>query len=343
MGRACRAVWRRGRQRSRGRQMKNTGTFRSVAATASLSLALLLTGCDGLPGVQTTSVPDAKAAHAASLSPKVDASALVEAGYLTVGLRTSSSTAPFCITSDGSQVQGLDVELAYALGDELGLRVKFVDVSDAGSSLGQSCDVVMGMKGSDTNAAVLAGSYAESAAALFRRGSTGVAKIEDLSSKKLGLQAGSVSEKTLGNTGLVVERASYSNLNEAFADLEAGKVDYVLCDAYSGAYLAKAYDDISLAGTLDAPAAVGVGVARTNSELFSAVRSALEAIQSNGIMDLERTRWVGSLESLGAGAQVRNIPEATTSAGSATGSSAGEGTDTNAAGVDGAGSNAVTM
>ena len=224
--------------------MKNTGTFRSVAATASLSLALLLTGCDGLPGVQTTSVPDAKAAHAASLSPKVDASALVEAGYLTVGLRTSSSTAPFCVTSDGSQVQGLDVELAYALGDELGLRVKFVDVSDAGSSLGQSCDVVMGMKGSDTNAAVLAGSYAESAAALFRRGSTGVAKIEDLSSKKLGLQAGSVSEKTLGNTGLVVERASYSNLNEAFADLEAGKVDYVLCDAYSGAYLAKAYDDI---------------------------------------------------------------------------------------------------
>ena len=312
--------------------MKNTGTFRSVAAAASLSLALLLTGCDGLPGVQTTSVPDAKAAHAASLSPKVDASALVEAGYLTVGLRTSSSTAPFCVTSDGSQVQGLDVELAYALGDELGLRVKFVDVSDAGSSLGQSCDVVMGMKGSDTNAAVLAGSYAESAAALFRRGSTGVAKIEDL-----------LSEKTLGNTGLVVERASYSNLNEAFADLEAGKVDYVLCDAYSGAYLAKAYDDISLAGTLDAPAAVGVGVARTNSELFSAVRSALEAIQSNGIMDLERTRWVGSLESLGAGAQVRNIPEATTSAGSATGSSAGEGTDTNAAGVDGAGSNAVTM
>ena len=312
--------------------MKNTGTFRSVAAAASLSLALLLTGCDGLPGVQTTSVPDAKAAHAASLSPKVDASALVEAGYLTVGLRTSSSTAPFCVTSDGSQVQGLDVELAYALGDELGLRVKFVDVSDAGSSLGQSCDVVMGMKGSDTNAAVLAGSYAESAAALFRRGSTGVAKIEDLLSKK-----------TLGNTGLVVERASYSNLNEAFADLEAGKVDYVLCDAYSGAYLAKAYDDISLAGTLDAPAAVGVGVARTNSELFSAVRSALEAIQSNGIMDLERTRWVGSLESLGAGAQVRDIPEATTSAGSATGSSAGEGTDTNAAGVDGAGSNAVTM
>lgn len=295
--------------------------------TAGLLLSLALGGCSvpdvsqlasiparlaelaqGIPDpLAKTSVEDALAARA-SKSPQVSDAALVKPGTLTVGLKASSVGVPFCAQLEGGDFVGLDVDLASAVADELGLKVSFVSVPSASGALGASCDVVMDTRATDSGSVAAVGSYSQSATAFFHKGDTGVAKVEDLSSKTVGLQDGSVSQKALRSTGLVMEEKTFSNLNEAFAALDAGNVDYVLCDAYSGAFLSISYRDVAFAGTLDAPASQGIGVLPTNTELQSGIKAALDALQSNGIEAGIRTRWLGDMPQLGDTSRVRDVP-----------------------------------
>lgn len=294
---------------------------------AGLLLSLALGGCDAPDVSQLVSVPDRLAGLAqgipdplaktgveealaarATKSPQVSDAALVTPGTLTVGLKSSSVGIPFCAQLEGGEFVGLDVDLASAVADELGLKVSFVSVPSASGALGKSCDVVMDTRAGDSSSAAAVGGYAQSATAFFHKGQTGVAKVEDLSSKTVGLQDGSVSQKALRSTGLVMEEKTFANLNEAFAALDAGGVDYVLCDAYSGAFLSMGCKDIAFAGTLDAPVTQGIGVLPTNTELQGGIKSALDTLQSNGIEDGIRSRWLGGMPQLGDTSQVREVP-----------------------------------
>ena len=66
---------------------------------------------------------------AAKKAPTVDASALKEEGVLHVGVNASSY--PLAGQANG-KMSGLDVDVAAAIGQELGLRVEFVDVGRRG-------------------------------------------------------------------------------------------------------------------------------------------------------------------------------------------------------------------
>ena len=272
----------------------------------SLAGALLVAG--GLAGcsigpvnlddfVGTASVAEAREARRAELAPVVADSALKQAGTLTVGI-PATQTAPLAITaSDGSQ-SGIDVSMAYALADELGLSsVAFVSVDDVEGSLADTCDVVMGVEPDEAGSAAVVGGYAQTATGLFTREDvTAPIDASALSGATLGVQEGSVSAVAIDEFDLGVTRTPVTNLNEAFEALEEGSVQYVACDAYAGAYLAAAYTDISFAGVFEAPTMVGVAV--SVPELQSAVQTALEAVQTNGVADIARARWVGDLPSL---------------------------------------------
>jgi polar amino acid transport system substrate-binding protein len=151
------------------------------------------------------------------------------------------------------------------------------------------------------------GSYVESASALFHRGGATTLSSSDLSGKSVSLQAGSVSGRTLSNTTLVLTERTCTNLNEAFESLEAGSVDFALCDAYAGAYLASAYRDIALAGTLDAPLPAGIAVASNNTDFQTSIQGALNSIQTNGVMGIIRSRWVGGMEDLTSSNQIQGV------------------------------------
>lgn len=264
-----------------------------LAAVAAFSLA----GCSFLSDIEElilpTSVTEARDAARDETSQAVSDSLLVESGTLTVGILSTESV-PLSITSSDGTLTGIDVEIAYALADELGLySVEFVSVTSVELGL-ESCDVVMGVT-SDDGVTVL-GNYAQSALGVFSTDGT-TATADELVSGTVGVQSGSVSEQAASEIG-VTTTSTYSNLNEAFEALEAGEVDYVICDSYAGAYLACSYDDISFAGLIDSPETVGVAVSSDSDELHDAVLDAIENLEYNGIADVIRSRWIGESESL---------------------------------------------
>ena len=315
----------------------------ALASMLTLTAALFLSGCN-LPA-SLGGEPSNDTSSRTQVQQTVQDSALVNAGTLTVGVNLDAAMAPLCYEQDGD-ARGLDADLASALAGQMGLKVKFVNVSSPASSLGTVCDVVMGQRASTEGVYTLAGTYAESASAFFHKGDTGIAKVDDLSSKRLGLQGGSVSEAALDRTGLTVEKKGYGKVNDAFAALESGDVDYVLCEAYAGAYLAhSAYEDVRFVGTLNRPEAEGIACSNSNTELSSAVSSALDTLKGNGVYSLIRSRWLGDFDSIEAETdQVKNIPtkqEGTAGATTTGSSTAGTAAGSNAAGSNAAGSNAA--
>lgn len=322
----------------------------TVAAAAALAACVALAGCSGplsaIAGPEA-SVGEALAAKTAALSPKVDST--ISKGVLTVGINTQDGMVPLYVGSDSGRAYGMDVDLASALADELGLKVRFVSVDDANPGLGTTCDVLMGAVDGQVGATTVVGDYAERASAFFRKGDTGVAKVDDLSSKSVGVQMGSVSQTALSKTGLMMSVKTYDNLNAAFDALESGGVDYVLCDAYSGAYLSARYEEVCLAGTLDAPKAQGIAVSSQNAELADAVKAAYDAVEKNGLMGLVRRRWVAGMDPLSASSQVQDVPAGSPTAAGETTATDGSSGSANQASLAAApasheaGSNAATV
>ena len=275
-----------------------------AAALATLSVALLA-GCSigplELPDIDLsgivealtpTSVAEAREARKAEVTQDVSDSSLVTAGTLTVGILTSE-TAPLAGTSDDGTAMGIDYDVAYALADELGLlSVEFVSVTSVDAGLA-TCDVVLGAT-SDSTSATVYGNYAQDAIGVFTTASVDSVPVslESLSGATVGVQSGSVSEETLNELAVSVTPSTYSNLNEAFEALAAGEVDYVVCDVYAGSYLAASYDGVSYAGLLTSPTSVGVAVSSDATELGTAVQSAMDSLDSNGVADLIRSRWL---------------------------------------------------
>ena len=203
--------------------------IRAAAATvAALGLALGLGGCSVGPVdlddfLMSTSVADAQAAARAELAPVVTSDALRQADTLTVGILTTESAPLSLAASDGSQ-SGIDVDVAHALADALGLgTVSFVSVSDVDTALAESCDVVMGVTAENAGGATVVGSYVQSATGVFTKQGLDVpADASALSGARVAVQGGSVSESVLMGYELDVTEVNVDNLNAGFDALDAG-------------------------------------------------------------------------------------------------------------------------
>lgn len=301
------------------RTLTSTIAFAAAAAFAALALAGCTIGPLELPDIElpigvSTSVAEARAARRAAASPAVADSDLNEAGTLTVGI-VSTTSAPFAITGTDGTYTGIDVDTAYALADQLGLSsVKFQSVTDASSGLLTGCDVVMGVTaGTGTGDYTVVGNYAQGAIGIFSKAEvTAPIDASTLTGATVAVQTGSATQVEFARIALAVSEQGYANLNECFEALDAGEVDYVVCDAYSGAYLAAAYDEAYFAGTFGDATTVGIAVLATSTNVQSAVQSALDAIQVNGVANLAKARWVGTLPVLGETTKVMGLTSTAT-------------------------------
>lgn len=241
----------------------------------------------------------------------IEASMIVEDGYLRVGLPMQQTSMPLCYQYPDQTIVGIDVDLGAQIADELGLRVKYIAVTNPASALGKSCDVVMSVSSLEQDVK-MAATYTETGIAFYRRGNQGVITVGELNGRTVGIQDASASQSALERTGLLMTEKAYADLNSAFEALESGQVDYVLCEAYAGAYLANKYEDINFAGCLEVPIAQGVAVDPDNAELTAQVATVLATIQANGIYDAIRHPWVGDVPQLDSECVIADIPAAPT-------------------------------
>lgn len=245
----------------------------------ALSMAVALVGCSS--GTYTPQTKDQAVSN----------SALKSSGTLRVGV--NASNAPYAAESSGSIV-GIDVDIAAAIADEMGLKLELVDVGSSVDSAftKDNVDIVMGVSKS-SSAYWTSDSYMSSAVALFSLTQNATAPTSSgafsVAAQPSSMSAWEVSdhygESCLRNT---------TDLQSAFESLQTGSVNYVAADSTIGEYVVhsstvQAYP----VALLQDPSSYSVAATTTNTALQQAVSEALSSLKSGGIINVIQKKWLG--------------------------------------------------
>lgn len=235
-----------------------------------------------------------------ALEPKVTPPAVKSEGVLKAGVDLSMP--PFAGTDQGKQA-GIDVDVASALAQRLGLTVEFVDVkpSEAATAVADgSVDVVLSvpLATSDLSQLSLAGSYIANAPAFFVKASESVEPSMTLSTVRarvIGVQSESESFWLVQHQLDAEAAQPFATLREALEALDRGEIEVAAGDALIGAYIARDLPQVRFAGQLAGGAPLAVAVAADNTVLADAVRAELDAMAADGVLETIRRTWVGDL------------------------------------------------
>jgi len=280
-------------------------TRRTLTVVALATLAALLAGCTGGIGEAT-------------LKPRLSPPVISRPGVLRAAIDLSYP--PFGGTVKGQKV-GLDVDVAAAIAEKLGLKLEIVNAKPAaGAELAKSgkVDIVLGALTVEQAVSLqlaYAGTYVTDSIAVFASDVTTLT-IGDLSAKRVAVQNGSSAYWFLldeyGEEPLVV----MPTLLEAMRAAAAGKADAVAGDALVAAYIGRGVAGLKYGGQLAPAFPVGVAVAQDKTKLEAEVRSILDKLSSQGVLETLRRKWAGDLPRFtvpaGTGSeQTSATPEAT--------------------------------
>jgi polar amino acid transport system substrate-binding protein len=264
-----------------------TGILSVVMAAALLGL----TGCFGFGGQEELSLPTAK----------IKAPSIAQDGVLRVGV--DPSHAPFAGRS-GSDIIGIDVDVAAALAEQMGLELVLVDTSgqDVNALLQDAAvDMVMSIQGDSATSTtsfseVEVGPYLVDGPAAFAVGLSSAPQSFDpaqLNGMSIAAQEGSLSAWQVGKDYGDGNLLTFPSLNGAFDELSAGGVSYAAADAIVGSFLAVQYEDVRCEGLLAEPQGVYMGVAANKSELATALTEALRTLRDGGSLQVIVAKWLG--------------------------------------------------
>lgn len=224
---------------------------------------------------------------------------LIQDGILTVGINGSNS--PYGGTNSSGDVIGFDVDIAASLADQLGCKLRIVDVGADGKTAVEDgvVDVALSAKktGSSKDLSYSA-AYINDGLSLFcliKNIPDGVASA-DLSKEPVLVQGSSAAALTVQDALGVDAVSAVSTMQEAFSALEQGEHTFLVADAVIGDYYARDYSDIVRIDFLsvnDVSPMYAV-TAAGNSELSTAVQEAVDAIIQDGTLRVVVSKWLGN-------------------------------------------------
>lgn len=249
----------------------------------ALGMASVLSGCDN-PLSKENYVPESKTASVST--PTIGVS-----GTLRVGVNSSNPP----MAGQASKIVGIDVDIAAAIADEWGLKLEIVDTgTDPLTSLQNGkIDIAFGYDASSTNANLSKTSaYMQKGIALFSLNEKASLPTDG---SVIAAQASSMSAWAVGSQFEKCTLNSASDLKTAFASLKDGTAQYVAADAIIGTYAAKtAGVDAHIVAMMQQPTGYcGVTLA-TNKELLDKLNTTLSQLESQGIIDVIETKWLGA-------------------------------------------------
>lgn len=265
---------------------------RLLALTLAVALVLAAAGCKKEP-------------EAPVLEPKLAPPVIGTEGVLKVGVDLGYP--PFAGT-DGGESAGIDVDVAAAIAERLGLRVELVDVkpNEMAAALNEgTIDIMLGAV-SITDAVTAdvstAGSYLIDGPGIFSavpaESAVTTLTAADLPGKRVGAQQGSPAFWTLESDFGEGFATAYTSLAEAFKALEAGEIDVIVGDTAVCAYIARDYPTVAFVGQFGEAQPLGIAVKKDATELETAIRQTVDALAADGTLDTIRTKWLGDIPQL---------------------------------------------
>ena len=208
-------------------------------------------------------------------------------------MATNATFPPYEYIGEGGQFVGIDVEIAQAIAEKLGMTLEIKDV-DFGSILGgvETGKYDMGMAGLTVTPDRLKSvnfttPYAKGVQVVIVKADSGITSIDDLAGKKIGVQQDTTGDiyasMSVKDGGFGEENVTrYKSGNDAVLALTSGKVQAVIIDKDPANSYVKANEGLTILESAYADEDYAIAIAKNNTELLQKVNKALEELIADG-------------------------------------------------------------
>ena len=211
----------------------------------------------------------------------------VNAGKLTMS--TNAAFPPYEMTTDSGDLEGIDIEVAGAIAEKLGLELQVDDMEFDAALLsvqqGKADMVMAGVTVTDERKAVMdfSDSYATGIQSIIVPNGSDIASPDDLAGKKIGTQRGTTGyiycSDDFGDDAVV----AYDSGLTAVQALNNGQVDAVVIDNAPAKEYVAANPGLKVLDTSYAEEDYAIGLAK-GSALEDAINAALEELKADGTL-----------------------------------------------------------
>ena len=262
-----------------------------TALLLGAAMVLSLAACGGTASSSEAASSSEGASSEAASSEATSEAAAGELTTVTPGTLTMSTNAafpPYEMTADDGSFEGIDIEVAQAIADKLGLKLQ-VDDMDFDAALlavqnGKSDMVMAGVTVTDERKAVMdfTDSYATGIQVVIVPEDSDIASIDDMQGKMIGVQRGTTGYlycvDEFGDENVI----AYDNGLTAVQALNNGQVDCVVIDNAPAQEFVASNPGLLILDTAYAEENYAIGVNKGNTQLLDAINGALAELQADG-------------------------------------------------------------
>ena len=260
-----------------------------LALMLALCMVFALAAC-GEPASEPSDAPEASEAPA-SEAPETEAPTDGEGGLTIVeGKLTMSTNAqfpPYEMTTDDGGFEGIDVEIATAIAEKLGLELDILDM-DFDSALlavqqGKSDIVMAGVTVNEDRQLVMdfTDSYATGVQVVIVKEGSDVT-LDNLGEKMIGTQRGTTGYIYTSDDYGDDHVTAYDNGASAVQALINGQVDCVVIDSAPAEAFVAANAGLTILDTEYVTESYAIGVNKDNTALLDAINQALAELTADG-------------------------------------------------------------
>ena len=262
------------------------GSSDSAATSAASSAAASSAASEAAEAASSAASEASEAASSAASETEDAEMVLVEDGVL--HMATNAAFPPYEMTTDDGGFEGIDVEIATAIAEKLGLEL-VVDNMDFSSVItavqGGKSDIAMaGMTVNEERKQNVdfTDTYANAVQVIIVTEDSDIAAVEDLDGKMIGVQQGTTGQFYCEDDYGADNVTAYENGATATQALLSGKVDAVVIDSEPAkAYVAE-NEGLKILDTEYANEDYAIGIGKENAGLYNAVNDALKELIDDG-------------------------------------------------------------
>ena len=223
-------------------------------------------------------------------------------GKLIVGL--DDTFAPMGFRTEDGELVGFDIDLANAVGEELGVAVEFKPIVWDAKEMeldGKKIDAIwngMSKTPERIEKMNLSKPYFNNSIVIMTLADKPIATKADLAGKNVGTQAASAALEMVQADAIYGEiadtLAEYDSYDEAVMDLEAGRLDAVIIDKVAGMYKAtQKADTYAFTAEEFGEDLYVIGMRKGDNALTEKIDAALDAVIASGKASEISTEWFG--------------------------------------------------
>jgi len=262
-----------------------------LALSMAVLMAASLAGCSsGAKETETTAAASEAGAETAAESEGETAAEeekTAEGGTLIMG---TNATFPPYEYYEGDEIVGIDVEIAQAIGEKLGMEVTVEDMEfDAliPALASNKVDIVaagMTVTPERQESVNFTDTYATAAQVIIVKQGSDIASSEDLNGKILGVQMGTTGDSLASEIeGAQVER--FNKYFEAIQSVLQGKIDAVIIDSAPAKAFAEKDENLVILDEALSSEDYAMAINKDNTELLDKVNAAIAELDEEGTLD----------------------------------------------------------